>query len=189
MSPISINLPPDSPARLRSLRAGDQVLLSGVIYTGRDAAHRRLVDALSKGEKLPVDLAGQVIYYAGPTPPRPGSPSGSIGPTTSGRMDRYARTMMEQVGLIGMIGKGERSGTVIEAMTTFGCVYFAAIGGAGALLAQSVTICECVAYPDLGAEAIYRLMVRDFPAIVAIDSTGASLYESGPLQWKKAASQ
>lgn len=188
MSPIAISLPPASPDTLPALQAGEQILLSGIIYTGRDAAHRRLVDALTRGETLPVDLAGQVIYYAGPTPPRPGSPSGSIGPTTSGRMDRYARTMMEQVGLIGMIGKGERSAAVIDAMKLFGCVYFAAIGGAGALLAQSVTKSDCVAYPDLGAEAIYKLTILDFPVIVAIDSRGSSLYESGPLQWKKAAS-
>ena len=182
---ININLPVKDRSVLLSLNAGDEVLLSGIIYTGRDAAHRRLVALINSGTALPVDLEGQFIYYAGPTPARPGSASGSIGPTTSGRMDRYAPIVMEKTGLAGMIGKGERSSDVVEAMKRFGCVYLAAIGGAGALIAQSVKRSDCVAYEELGPEAIYRLEVENFPAIVAIDSFGKSLYESGPKSWRQ----
>ncbi len=185
MTVKNISLPVSDRKIIADLSAGDEVLLSGIIYTGRDAAHKRIVALISANEKLPVDLNGQFIYYAGPTPARPGAPSGSIGPTTSGRMDRYAPIVMERTGLCGMIGKGERSREVIDAMIRFGCVYLAAIGGAGALIAQSVVKSECVAYEELGPEAIYKLTVENFPAIVAIDSKGNSLFESGVMRWRK----
>ncbi len=161
----------------RSLRAGEQVLLTGHIYTARDAAHARLVQAVQEGEQPPVDLRNQTIFYAGPAPARPGAVIGSIGPTTSGRMDPYTPTLLEH-GLTGMIGKGLRSSEVIQSMRQHGAVYFAALGGAAALLARSVVAVELVAYDDLGTEAIRRLEVKDFPVIVAIDSEGKSLYDS-----------
>ena len=157
------------------LKAGDSVLITGVIYTARDAAHKRLVESLKKGEKLPVELKGQIFYYAGPSPAPPGKPIGSVGPTTSGRMDSFAPKTME-LGLKGMIGKGPRSKEVIEAMKRHGAVYFAAVGGAGALLARCVKEARVVAYEDLGAEAITELAVENFPAIVAIDCKGNDLY-------------
>jgi fumarate hydratase subunit beta len=159
----------------QNLRAGDQVLLNGIIFTGRDAAHKRLCAALDAGEQLPVNLAGQIIYYAGPAPAPPGKPVGSVGPTTSSRMDAYAPQLLEQAGLRGMIGKGPRSAAVVGAMVRAGAVYFAAIGGAGALMAAAVQKATVAAYPELGPEAIYRLEVRDFPVIVAIDSTVRAL--------------
>lgn len=162
----------------RSLRAGDSVLISGVIYAARDAAHKRMTEALARGEKLPVDLAGQIIYYVGPTPAKPGRPIGSAGPTTSGRMDAYTPLMLDQ-GLRGMIGKGYRSPAVVAAMREHGAVYFAATGGAAALIAKTVKKYEVVAYGDLGPEALARLTVEDFPGIVVIDSAGANLYEAG----------
>ena len=185
MKQIRISLPLTDRSVFTQLNAGDEVLLSGVIHTGRDAAHKRIIALLDKKEALPIDLKDQVIYYAGPTPARPGAASGSIGPTTSGRMDHYAPRIMAETGLAGMIGKGNRSTAVIDAMRTCGCVYFAAVGGAGALIAQSVVTSECVAWPELGPEAIYKLTVSDFPAIVAIDAHGNSLYESGPAAWRK----
>ena len=163
-------------AVVRSLHAGDQVLLSGVIWTGRDQAHKRLVALLDEGKPLPVELRDQAIYFVGPCPARPGEVIGSAGPTTSGRMDAYSPRLIRDCGLRGMIGKGGRSAAVVEAMKTYGAVYFAAAGGEGALIAQSIVKAEVVAFPDLGTEAIHRLEVRDFPLVVAIDSFGCDLY-------------
>ncbi len=162
----------------RMLRAGDRCLLSGVIYTARDAAHKRLFELLNAGKELPIDLQDSVIYYVGPTPAKPGRAIGSAGPTTSYRMDAYSPALIAR-GHSGMIGKGRRSDEVVAAMKAHGAVYFGAIGGAGALLARCVKKCEVVAYPDLGAEAIHRLEVEDFPAVVVIDSLGNDLYKSG----------
>ena len=162
----------------RSLRAGDEVLLSGTIYVARDAAHKRLVEALDRGEELPLPLRDALIYYAGPTPAKPGQVIGSIGPTTSTRMDAYAPRLMEQ-GVRGMLGKGRRSPEVVESMKRHGAVYFGAIGGAAALLARCIVACELVCYEDLGTEAIQRLTVRNFPATVVIDTQGENLYELG----------
>jgi len=169
---------------VRDLRAGNKVLISGVLYTGRDAAHKRLFDLLQAGKKLPVDLRGHVIYYVGPTPPRPGQVIGSAGPTTSGRMDRYAPALIAQ-GLKGMIGKGGRSRDVIEAMKAHKAVYFGAIGGAGALLAKKIKKSEVVAYEELGAEAIHRLEVEDFPVVVVNDIYGNDLYQEGVKRYTR----
>lgn len=162
------------------LTTGARVLLSGVVYTARDAAHKRIVEALDKGLPLPFDLKGQVIYYAGPCPPAPGQVIGSLGPTTSGRMDPYAPRLLSE-GLGGMIGKGRRNREVVEAISRHGSVYFVTIGGAGALLSRTVRKADLVAYPDLGPEAIYRLEIEDFPAIVGIDAFGNDIYERGNL--------
>ncbi len=162
-----------------SLHAGDSVLITGVIYTARDAAHKRLVALLDAGEPLPCDLKDQIIYYVGPTPAKPGGIIGSAGPTTSYRMDAYAPRLMDEVGLRGMIGKGLRSAEVIDAIRRNKGVYLAAIGGAGALLASTVTACEVIAYSDLDSEAIHRLEVVDFPAVVVLDCHGGNLYETG----------
>ena len=169
---------------ISSLRCGDMVSISGVIYTGRDAAHKRFAEALDAGRELPVDLAGQVIYYAGPTPARPGAVIGSCGPTTSGRMDAFTPQLIEQAHLKGMVGKGPRSPQVIEAMVRNHVVYFASIGGAAALIAASVKECEVVAYEDLGPEAVRRLVVKDYPCIVAIDAQGNDIYEQGPARYR-----
>jgi fumarate hydratase subunit beta len=166
------------------LKAGDRVLISGVIYTGRDAAHQRLVDLIDGGKELPFDIRGQIIYYVGPTPARPGKPSGSAGPTSSYRMDPYSPKLMEK-GLKGMIGKGMRSQEVIDAMTRFKAVYMAAVGGAGALIARRIKKSEIVAYEDLGPEAIRRLEVEDFPAIVVNDIRGNDLYVEGVKQYER----
>lgn len=160
---------------VQTLRAGDVVKVSGVIYTARDAAHKRMTEAVSRGEELPVDIKNAVIYYAGPSPAKPGAVIGSCGPTTSGRMDAYAPTMIS-LGESGMIGKGELGDDVIDAMKKYGAVYFGAIGGAGALISKSIKKVEIVAYEDLGAEAIRRLEVEDFPAVVVIDCKGNNLY-------------
>ena len=162
----------------RKLKAGDSCLLSGVIYTARDAAHKRLCELVERGEDLPIDLKDSVIYFAGPTPARPGQVIGSAGPTTSYRMDAYSPTLIA-LGQTGMIGKGKRGPKVVEAMEQHGAVYFGAIGGCGALLGQCIKKSELVAYEDLGAEAIRRLEVEDFPVIVVIDSEGNNLYETG----------
>jgi len=175
MSTIRLSTPLDE-TTVRSLRAGDRVLLSGVIWTGRDQAHKRLVALLDEGKPLPCDLRDQVIYFVGPCPAMPGRPIGSAGPTTSGRMDAYSPRLMADCHLRGMIGKGARNAAVNDAMRQYGAVYFAATGGAGALIAQCVRKCDLVAFPDLGPEAIYRLEVEDFPLVVATDSTGATLY-------------
>ena len=161
---------------IKELKAGDSVLISGIIYTARDAAHKRLVESIEKGEELPVEIKDIAIYYAGPAPAKPGTVIGSCGPTTSGRMDAYAPTLIS-LGQTVMIGKGERTPGVIDAMKKHGAVYLGAIGGAGALIAKSVESAEVVAYEDLGTEAIRKLTVRDFPAIVVIDSNGNSLYD------------
>ena len=175
---------PLTDADLEKLRAGDKVLLNGVIYTGRDAAHKRLFDLLQEGKPLPVDLKGQVIYYVGPAPAKPGQVIGSAGPTTSGRMDAYSPKLME-TGLKGMIGKGMRRKEVVEAMKKFKAVYFAATGGAGALLAKAVKKAQVVAYEDLGPEAINRLEVEDFPVIVVNDTKGNDLYEEGMRKYAR----
>ncbi len=161
---------------IQNLHAGDSVLISGEIYTARDAAHKRMIETLESGGKLPFEIQNQVIYYAGPTPAKPGQVIGSCGPTTSGRMDAYAPKLIA-LGLTGMIGKGMRTSEVIGAMRKYGAVYFGAIGGAGALIAKSVQKAEVVAYEDLGTEAIRRLTVKDFPAVVIIDQYGENLYE------------
>lgn len=175
---------PLSDADVEKLKAGDKVLITGVIYTGRDAAHKRLTDLLKEGKPLPVDLKGQIIYYVGPAPAKPGHAIGSAGPTTSGRMDAYSPKLME-IGLKGMIGKGMRKKEVIEAMKKYKAVYLAATGGAGALLAKSVKKAETVAYEDLGPEAISRLEVVDFPAIVVNDTKGNDLYQQGMAQYAR----
>jgi fumarate hydratase subunit beta len=163
---------------IEPLRIGQKVLLNGVIYTGRDAAHKRLFDLIQSGKPLPVDFRGQVIYYVGPTPAKPGRPIGSAGPTTSYRMDAYAPRLLE-IGLKGMIGKGKRSREVVEAMKRYKAVYFGATGGAGALLARSILESEVIAYEDLGPEAVRRLIVTDFPVVVVNDILGQDLYEKG----------
>lgn len=170
--------------KARSLKAGDMVLISGTIYTGRDAAHKRMVEALDRGEKLPVDLTDQIIYYVGPTPAKPGHAIGSAGPTTSGRMDAYAPRIIEQ-GLRGMIGKGYRTPEVVESMKKHGAVYFAATGGAAALIAKTIKKYEVMAYEDLGTEAIAKLTVENFPVIVVIDSQGRNFYQEGQKQFRK----
>lgn len=160
-----------------SLRAGDYVYLTGTIYTARDAAHKRMYDALERGETLPLEMTGNIIYYMGPSPAREGRPIGSAGPTTASRMDKYAPTLLD-MGLLGMIGKGKRSDAVREAIVRNKAVYFAAVGGAGALLSKSITRSEVIAYDDLGTEAIRRLEVENFPVIVVIDAEGNNLYET-----------
>ena len=162
----------------RTLKAGDTVLLTGEIYTSRDAGHKRMCETLAKGEELPFDPNNATIYYVGPTPAKPGQVIGSAGPTTSGRMDAYAPTMMS-VGARGMIGKGARLPEVIDAMKQYSGVYFGAIGGAGALLAKCIKSAELIAYEDLGAEALRKLYVEDMPLVVIIDSEGRNLYEEG----------
>lgn len=174
---------PFTQEKAAALRAGDRVLLSGVIYTARDAAHKRLCECLERGAPLPIDVRDAVIYYAGPTPARPGQVIGSCGPTTSGRMDAYAPTLL-RLGLRGMIGKGARNQAVAQAMQETGAVYFAAIGGAGALAAACVKEAELVCYEDLGSEAIRRLVVEDMPLTVVLDSLGNDLYRDGPEAYR-----
>ncbi len=160
----------------KSLKAGDYVYLTGVIYTARDAAHKRMDETLNNGDKLPIDIEGNVIYYMGPSPAREGRPIGSAGPTTATRMDKYTPRLLD-MGLTGMIGKGKRQPKVKEAIVRNNAVYFAAVGGAGALLSQRIMKSDVVAYDDLGTEAIRRLEVENFPVIVVIDSEGNDLYE------------
>lgn len=167
---------PMSEETSRNLKAGDEILLSGIIYTARDAAHMRLIDALERGLDLPFDLNDQIIYYCGASPTKPGDIIGACGPTTSYRMDKMTPRLLKS-GLMGMIGKGERSGEVVQTMKETGAVYFAAIGGAGALTASYVLQNELIAYEDLGAEAIRKLLVKDFKVVVAIDSYGNSVYQ------------
>ena len=169
---------------IADLRAGDEVLLSGLIYVAQDAAHKRFVEALDRGERLPVDLSGQTLYYMGPSPARPGQVIGSAGPTTSGRMDPFTPRLLEQ-GLKGMIGKGYRSAPVKEAIVKNRAVYLAALGGAGALLSRRIVKADVVAYPDLGAEAVLRLEVKDLPAIVVNDIYGGDIYEQGKAKYRK----
>jgi len=177
ISPLEIQI-------IEKLRAGDQVFIDGVIYTARDAAHKRISQTLDEGEKVPFELAGQTLYYMGPSPAKPGQIIGSAGPTTSGRMDTYT-TRLLAAGIKAMIGKGSRSPEVKEAITKHKAIYFAAIGGAGALIAKSIKSAEVIAYEDLGAEAIRRLEVKDFPAIVINDIYGGDLYEEGKARYQK----
>lgn len=168
----------------KALRAGDYVYLTGTIYTARDAAHKRMYEALEKGEKLPIDMMNNVIYYMGPSPAREGRAIGSAGPTTASRMDKYAPRLLD-LGLKGMIGKGKRSNEVKDAIVRNGAVYFAAVGGAGALLSRSIVDSEVIAYDDLGTEAIRKLTVKNFPAIVVIDAEGNNLYETAILEYNR----
>ena len=169
--------------QLKTLRAGDEVRLFGIIYTARDAAHKRLAACIREGKTLPFDLRGQIIYYAGPAPASPGHAVGPAGPTTSGRMDSYTPALLD-AGLLGMIGKGKRSPEVVSAMKHNGAVYFGAVGGTAALISRRIINSEIIAYKDLGTEAIHRFTVADFPAIVLIDSLGNDLYEIGPARYR-----
>ena len=175
---------PISKEDAKSLRAGDYVYLTGTIYTARDAAHKRMQEALDAGQPLPIEMDRNVIYYMGPSPAREGRPIGSAGPTTASRMDKYAPNLID-LGLGAMIGKGKRSQAVIDAVVRNGCVYFAAVGGAGALLSKRILSSEVVAYDDLGTEAIHKLQVTDFPVIVVIDSEGNNLYETAIREYAK----
>ena len=166
------------------LRVGDRVLLSGVVYTARDTAHKRLVQMLERGEKLPFDLDGQMIYYAGPSPTRPGEVVGSCGPTTSGRMDPYTPALLK-AGIRATIGKGKRSPAVVDAMKACGAVYLGVVGGVAALLARCVTSCQVIAFAELGPEAVRRLEVKDLPAFVVNDVTGHDLYDEGASRYAK----
>ena len=166
-------------AQLAGLRIGDRVLLSGTIYAARDAAHKKMIETLERGDALPVDLKDQIVYYVGPSPARPGQVIGAAGPTTAGRMDSYSPRLIE-LGLAGMIGKGNRSSAVFEAMVRFGAVYFAATGGAGALLSKCIRAYTVLAYPELQSEALAAMDVVDFPLTVVGDTTGADLYKEGP---------
>lgn len=168
----------------KSLRAGDYVYLSGIIYTARDAAHKRMYESLQNGEALPIEMKDTMIYYMGPSPAREGRPIGSAGPTTSSRMDKYAPSLLD-LGSGGMIGKGKRSQAVKDALVRNGAVYFAAVGGAGALLSRSILSSEVVAYDDLGTEAIRKLEVKNFPVIVVIDSEGNDLYETAVKEYNR----
>jgi len=170
---------------IKGLRAGDNVLLSGVVYVARDAAHKRLVETLEAGKKLPFDIKGQTVYYMGPSPAKPGQVIGAAGPTTSGRMDSFSPRLMA-AGLKGMIGKGSRTPAVKDAMKQYRAVYFAAIGGAGALISRSIKQSELVAYEELGAEAVRKLEVEDFPVTVINDIYGGDLYEEGKEKYQKA---
>lgn len=175
---------PLDPKEVKELRAGDYVKLSGIIYTARDAAHKRMSEALERGEKLPIDIEGAVIYYMGPSPAREGRPIGSAGPTTASRMDKYTPGLLD-LGIAGMIGKGKRTREVQEAIVRNQAVYFAAVGGAGALLSKRILSSQVVAYEDLGTEAIRKLEVKDFPVIVVIDSEGNNLYDTAAKELRK----
>lgn len=175
---------PVSKEEAAQLKAGDYVYLTGTIYTARDAAHKRMKEALEEGKSLPFDIKGNMIYYVGPSPAREGRPIGSAGPTTASRMDKYTPQLLD-LGMAGMIGKGKRSPQVIEAIVRNKAVYFAAVGGAGALLSKCIVSSEVVAYEDLGTEAIRRLEVKNFPVIVVIDSEGNNLYETAIEKYKK----
>lgn len=180
---IDVGAPLDE-STARSLRTGDMVKLTGTIYTGRDAAHKRLYQRIEDHKQLPLEIYGQVIYYVGPTPARPGRACGSAGPTTSYRMDKYTPALLN-LGLRGMIGKGLRSQAVVEAMKRNGAVYFGATGGAAALISNCILEAEPILYKDLGTEAIHRMRVKDFPVTVIIDSMGNNLYEQGPAQYRR----
>ena len=170
--------------KIKDLKAGDSVLITGTIYTARDAAHKRMYEALEKNQQLPIEMANNIIYYMGPSPAREGRPIGSAGPTTASRMDKYAPKLLD-LGLKGMIGKGKRSQAVRDAIVRNGSVYFAAIGGAGAILSKCIKKSEVIAYDDLGTEAIRKLYVEDFPVIVVIDSEGNNLYETAIEKYKE----
>jgi fumarate hydratase subunit beta len=180
--PVKIS-PPLTDDVILKLKAGNRVLITGVIYTGRDMAHKYIVEGHQKGEKLPFDLKGQILYYTGPTPSPPGRPIGSAGPTTSYRMDKFTPYLLE-LGLKGMIGKGPRGQDVKDAIKKHKAIYFAAIGGAGALISKAIRKAELIAYPDLGTEAVMRLEVEDFPAVVVNDVHGGDLYMMGVEQYK-----
>lgn len=182
--PIKLT-PPLTDEVVMKLKAGDRVVITGVIYTGRDMAHKYMVEGHLKGEKLPFELKGQILYYTGPTPAPPGKPIGSAGPTTSYRMDKYTPTLL-MLGLKGMIGKGPRGQEVKDAIKKYKAVYFAAIGGAGALISKTIRKAEVLAYPELGTEAVMRLEVEDFPAVVVNDMHGADLYRIGVEQYREA---
>lgn len=167
----------------KELRSGDYVYITGIIYTARDAAHKRLSEALQRGEELPLEMKNNIIYYMGPSPAREGRPIGSAGPTTASRMDKYAPSLLD-LGLKGMIGKGKRSQAVQDAIVRNGSVYFAAVGGAGAILSKCIKKSEVIAYDDLGTEAIRRLYVEELPVIVVIDSQGNNLYETAIEEYK-----
>lgn len=173
---------PMSEADAKKLKAGDYVYITGTVYTARDAAHKRMYEALEKGDPLPMEMKHNIIYYMGPSPAREGRPIGSAGPTTASRMDKYAPALLD-LGLIGMIGKGKRTDAVREAIIRNGAVYFAAVGGAGALLSKSIQSSEVVAYDDLGTEAIRKLEVENFPVIVVIDAEGNNLYETAVKEY------
>ena len=173
------------PQRLAQLRAGDRVLLSGVVYTARDAAHKRMFQLLDEGKPLPFPLEGAVIYYAGPTPGQQGMAVGACGPTTAGRMDRFAPRLLD-LGMSAMIGKGERSQEVVDAIARSGACYFAAVGGAGALIARCIQTAEVIAFDDLGCESIKRMTVRDLPLTVAVDSRGNDLFRRGRAEYQRA---
>ena len=175
---------PFSREEAESLKAGDYVYLTGIIYSARDAAHKRMQEALDRGEELPFDLEDNVIYYLGPTPAREGRPIGSAGPTTSSRMDKYTPALLD-LGLRGMVGKGKRSPEVIEAIIRNKSVYFAAVGGAGAILSKRILSSEVIAYEDLGTEAIRKMQIKDFPVIVVIDTEGNNLYETAIEEYKQ----
>lgn len=174
---------PISKEKAASLKAGDYVLITGIIYTARDAAHKRMQEALERGEDLPFDIKENIIYYMGPSPARQNRPIGSAGPTTASRMDKYTPQLLD-MGMGAMIGKGKRSQEVIDSIIRNGSVYFAAIGGAGALLSKRIISSEVIAYEDLGTEAIRKLEVKNFPAVVVIDSEGNNLYETSVLEYK-----
>jgi len=176
--------PPLTNDVVKDLKAGDNVLITGVIYSARDAAHKRIVDMMAKGEKPPITLEGQIIYFMGPAPAKPGQAIGSAGPTTSYRMDAYSPTLIA-AGLKGMVGKGARNKDVVDAMKKHCAVYFAAIGGAGALIAKSIKKADVIAFDDLGAEAVRRLEVVDFPCTVVQDCYGANLYEMGVKEYRR----
>ena len=176
-----LNVPANT-EELADLKSGDYVYLTGTIYTARDAAHKRLFELIEKGENLPVDIKGEIIYYVGPAPAKPGYAVGPAGPTSSYRMDKYAPALLD-LGLKGMVGKGARNKEVIDAIVRNGCVYFAAIGGAAALIAKSIKKEEMLCYEDLGTEAVRRYTVEDFPCIVAIDSKGNNVYETEPKKY------
>jgi fumarate hydratase subunit beta len=175
---------PVSDKTIEKLRAGDKVFITGTLYTGRDSAHKKLIDLVEKGEDLPIDIKGQFIYYVGPTPARPGKSIGSAGPTTSYRMDSFAPTL-HKLGLKGTIGKGSRNEEVKESLKKYKAVYLAAVGGAGALISQSIEKAEVIAYPELGPEAIRKVQVKEFPCIVINDMYGGDLYEEGKKQYQK----
>lgn len=175
---------PISDEDAKGLRAGDYVYITGTIYTARDAAHKRMSEALAAGKTLPIDMKNNIIYYMGPSPAREGRPIGSAGPTTASRMDKYAPSLLD-LGLKGMIGKGKRTQQVKDAIVRNGAVYFAAVGGAGALLSQRIKKSEVIAYEDLGTEAIRKLEVEDFPVIVVIDSNGNNLYETAIKEYSR----
>lgn len=175
---------PVSDEVIAKLRAGDRVLISGYLYTGRDSAHKKLIELVKEGKKLPIDIKGQFIYYVGPTPARPGKPIGSAGPTTSYRMDSYAPTL-HALGLKGTIGKGSRNEEVKECLKKHKAVYLAAVGGAGALISKSIEQAEVIAYPELGPEAIRKVKVKEFPCIVINDMYGGDLYEEGKKKYRR----